>query len=196
MIGGATAPTGPLSPTLVDASASIGSLNTTQTTQQSQITTLQGQVAGLSVAPWALVTDRTTSFTINGTSSNYLAHSLVVPSSTVKTLLICGVAVNMRWTDGTTSAVMMGALQIKRDGESVYSDRARALQTGVYQTLSAWHIETLPAGIGCRIGLGLSVVGAATSSKTAEPAYMWPHIYAIKLPWGSGPDVPIVGAPT
>ncbi|NIY68057.1 hypothetical protein [Streptomyces malaysiensis] len=194
VIGGSSAPTAPITPSLIDASASIGSLNSTQSTQQQQITTMQGQIAALNIAPWATHTARSTSYTLSGGQMNSLAHSLQVPSSTTRTLLLCGVAVTMRWTDAATTAVLMGSLQIKQDGETVYSDRARSLQAGVYQTLSAWHIETLPAGIGCRVGLALSSVGAA-NGKTAEAAYMWPHIYAIKLPWASGPDVPIVGAP-
>ena len=195
VIGGSAAPTGPLTPTLIDASASIGSLNNTQSVQQGQITTMQGQIAALNVAPWAAHSSRSTAFTIAGGSSAYLAHSIAVPSSTFKTLLFCGVTTTMRWTDGTFTAVMQGALQIKRDGESVYSDRARCVQAGVYQTLTCTHLETLPAGVGCRVGIAITPIGTSSTSKTAEPAYMFPHVWAIKLPWSSGPDVPIVDAP-
>lgn len=195
VIGGATAPTGPLSPNLIEASASIGSLNDTQSAQQADITALQGQVASLSVAPWAVRSTRTTAFTVSGGTGGYTytAHSVQVPSSTVKRLMIAHTSVTMRWSDGTTTAVLMGSLQTRPDGQAHYIDRARSLQAGVYQTLSCWHMETVPAGVGLRVGLGVSVVGAASSSKTAEPAYMWPSVYVITLPWSNGNDVPSVG---
>lgn len=192
IIGGASAPTGPLSPSLVDASASIGSLNSTQSTQQEQITTLQGQVAGLSATPWAVATARTTTFTMAGTvKTPTLVHSYQVPSFSQRRLLMVHANLVLGWSGSLTTAVR-AHLQLRADGATAYVDRNVHVQTGNEQSHSLTFIETVEAGNSVRIGLACDVFGTATSSNSVSSHSVDPRLYIVALPW-SGSTVPYLG---
>jgi hypothetical protein len=183
VIGGATAPTGPLSPTLTEASASIGGLNSTQSSQQAAITTMQGQIAALSAAPWAVGTSRTSAFSLAGNvKTPTLVHSYQVPAFTQRRLLIAWANIAVGWKDSTTSAVR-ARLQVQADGASTYVDRNQHIQTGVEQSHTLFFTETVEAGKSVRVGLSIDVYGAATSSKTVQTQEVDPRIYLIALPW-------------
>lgn len=189
VIGGSSAPTGPLSPTLIDASASIGSLNATQSTQQSQITTLQGQVTGLSVTPWAAVTTRETGFTMAGNKTTPQAlMSYQIPAQTSTCLLLLWSSLSIGWTDNTTTIPCRARLQIRPDGSTTYSDRIQDISSGVAQTLQCFHMETVPAGKSHRVQLTVEVYGTAASTKTVETQEFSPRIFMVMLPW-RGPTV-------
>ncbi|MEU9050148.1 hypothetical protein AB0D37_07045 [Streptomyces sp. NPDC048384] len=194
VIGGAVAPTGPLSPTLIEASASIGSLNSTQSTQQSQITTMQGQITALSAAPWAVSTARTSSFSLAGNvRTPTLVHSYQVPSFTQRRLLLVYANISVGWSDTTTAAVR-GRLQLRADGATTYVDRNQHISTGTDQTHSMYFIETVEAGKSVRIGLALDVYGTATSSKVIQTQEVDPRIYIVALPWSASavPYLPVI----
>ncbi|WP_329271926.1 hypothetical protein [Streptomyces sp. NBC_01451] len=192
VVGGTSAPTGPLTPTLIDASASIGSLNATQSTQQGQITTLQGQVAALSAQPWAIGTARTTGFSLAGNvRTPTLVHSYQVPSFTQRRLLLVYGNLCLGWTDGTTTAAVRVRLQLRADGATTYVDRNQHVQTGVDQAHSVFFTETVEAGKSVRIGLAADVYGTATSSKSFETQEIDPRLYIVALPW-SGSAVPFL----
>lgn len=189
VIGGATAPTGPLSPTLIEASASIGSLNATQSTQQSAITTMQGQITALSAAPWAVATARTTLFSLAGNvRAPTLVHSYQVPAFTQRRLLLVYANLAVGWMDTTTAAVR-ARLQLRADGGTAYVDRNQHIETGTDQSHSMFFVETVEAGKSVRIGLSVDIYGAATSSKTIQTQEVAPRIYIVALPW-SGSAVP------
>jgi hypothetical protein len=189
VIGGATAPTGPLSPTLIDASASIGSLNNTQSVQQDQITTMQGQIAALSVSPWAVGTARTTSFSMAGNvKTPTLVHSYQVPSFSQRRLLLVYANICLGWS-GSVSAAVRARLQLRPDGSSTYGDRNIHVQTGNEQSHSMFFIETVEAGKSVRIGLAVDVFGTAASSDTVTSHSVDPRIYIVALPW-TGSAVP------
>ncbi|MFD9815143.1 hypothetical protein [Streptomyces sp. NPDC059080] len=189
MIGGATAPSGPLSPTLIEASASIGSLNSTQSTQQSQINTMQGQIGALSAAPWAVATARTSNFTLSGNvRTPTLVHSYQVPSFTQRRLLVAFGNLCVAWSDSTTASVR-ARLQLRADGATAYVDRNQHIQTGNEQAHTLCFIETVEAGKSIRVGLSVDVYGAATSKSTLMTQEVDPRLYLIALPW-SGAAVP------
>ncbi|MFE2539035.1 hypothetical protein [Actinacidiphila glaucinigra] len=189
VIGGATAPAGPLSPTLIEASASIGSLNSTQSQQQADITTMQGQIAALSTAPWAVATSRTSAFSLAGNvKTPTLVHSYQVPAFTGRRLLIVWANLCVGWTDTTTAAVR-ARLQLRADGSTIYTDRNQHVQTGTEQAHSLYFIETVEAGKSVRIGLAVDIYGAATSAKVVQTQEVDPRIYIVALPW-SGNTVP------
>ncbi|WP_369042247.1 hypothetical protein [Streptomyces sp. Midd1] len=193
VVGGASAPTGPLSPTLVDASASIGSLNATVSTQQGQITTLQGQIAALGAAPWAVATSRVTSFTLAGNvRTPTLVHSYQVPSFTQRRLLVVWGNICTGWGDSTTAAVR-ARLQLRADGATTYVDRNQHIQTGTDQSHSLYFIETVEAGKSVRVGLSLDIYGTATSSKVLNTQEVDPRLYILALPW-SASAVPFLPA--
>ncbi|MEU0215033.1 hypothetical protein ABZ281_07865 [Streptomyces sp. NPDC006265] len=189
VIGGTSAPTGPLSPTLVDASASIGSLNNTQSVQQTQITTLQGQVTALSVSPWAVGTARTTTFSLAGNiKTPTLAHSYQVPSFSQRRLLLVYGNVCLGW-NGTLSTAVRVRLQLRPDGSSTYGDRNMNVQTGNEQSHGLFFTETVEAGKSVRIGLAADVFGTAASTDTVSSHSVHPRIYIVALPW-TGSAVP------
>ncbi|MFJ4686484.1 hypothetical protein [Streptomyces sp. NPDC088789] len=189
VIGGAVAPTGPLSPTLIEASASIGSLNATQSSQQSAITTMQGQITALSAAPWAVATSRTSLFSLAGNvKTPTLVHSYQVPSFTQRRLLIAWANILVGWTDTTTAAVR-ARLQLRADGATTYVDRNQHIDTGTDQSHSMFFIETVEAGKSVRVGLAVDIYGAATSAKSIQTQEIDPRMYLIALPW-SGATVP------
>ena len=189
VVGGAAAPTGPLSPSLIEASASIGSLNSTQSAQQADITTMQGQIAALSAAPWAVATSRTSAFSLAGNvKTPTLVHSYQVPAFTQRRLLIVWANLCVGWTDTTTAAVR-ARLQLRADGGTTYTDRNQHVQTGTEQAHSLYFIETVEAGKSVRIGLAVDIYGAATSAKTVQTQEVDPRIYIVALPW-SGSTVP------
>ncbi|MEV8601817.1 hypothetical protein AB0465_18285 [Streptomyces griseoviridis] len=189
VIGGAVAPSGPLSPTLIEASASIGSLNATQSSQQSAITTMQGQITALSAAPWAVATSRTSLFSLAGNvKTPTLVHSYQVPSFTQRRLLIAWAGISVGWTDTTTAAVR-ARLQLRADGATTYVDRNQHISTGTDQTHTLFFIETVEAGKSVRVGLSVEIYGAATSAKAIQTQEVDPRMYLIALPW-SGATVP------
>ncbi|MFE5853197.1 hypothetical protein ACFQ61_08245 [Streptomyces sp. NPDC056500] len=189
VIGGMVAPTGPLSPTLLEASASIGSLNATQSSQQSVITTMQGQITALSAAPHAVATPRTTLYSLAGNvRTPNLVHSYQLPTFAQTRLLIIHATMALGWTDGTTTASVRGRLMIRNNGASIYTDRVQDFGYGTDQTLSMTHIETLTAGHSIRLGLFCDIFGAAAATKSVESQEFDPRIYAIALPW-TGPAV-------
>lgn len=189
VIGGAVAPTGPLSPTLIEASASIGSLNATQSSQQSAITTMQGQITALSAAPWAVATSRTSLFSLAGNvKTPTLVHSYQVPSFTQRRLLIAWANILVGWTDTTTAAVR-ARLQLRADGATTYVDRNQHIDTGTDQSHTMFFIETVEAGKSVRVGLSVDIYGAATSAKAIQTQEVDPRMYLIALPW-SGATVP------
>lgn len=189
VIGGATAPSGPLSPTLIEASASIGNLNSTQSSQQAAITTMQGQIAALSAAPWAIGTARTSLFSLAGNvKTPTLVHSYQVPAFTQRRLLIAWANIAVGWTDTTTSAVR-ARLQLRADGASTYVDRNQHIQTGTDQSHTLFFVETVEAGQSVRVGLSVDIYGAATSSKAIQTQEVDPRMYLIALPW-TGATVP------
>lgn len=189
VIGGSVAPTGPLSPTLIEASASIGSLNATQSSQQSAITTMQGQITALSAAPWAVATSRTSLFSLAGNvKTPTLVHSYQVPSFTQRRLLIAWANILVGWTDTTTAAVR-ARLQLRADGATTYVDRNQHIDTGTDQSHTMFFIETVEAGKSVRVGLSVDIYGAATSAKAIQTQEVDPRMYLIALPW-SGATVP------
>ncbi|MFJ4739086.1 hypothetical protein [Streptomyces sp. NPDC088775] len=192
LIGGATAPSGPLSPTLIEASASIGSLNATQSAQQAAITTMQGQISGLTAAPWAAATYRPTGFTITGniTTATELL-SFQVPSFAQKRLLLAFSAVSMGWTDNATTAALRSRLQIKADGGTTFVDRTHSIASGVDQTMTCAIVETIDAGKSVLLRVTAEVYGTANFSRSAQTQSVAPRIYAVALPW-TGPSVPNV----
>lgn len=193
VIGGSSAPTGPLTPTLIDASASIGSLNATQSTQQGQITTLQGQIAALSAAPWAVATSRASSFTMAGNvKTPQLVHSYQVPSFTQRRLLMVWGNICVGWSDATTTPIR-ARLQLRADGATTYVDRNQHIAYGTDQSHSMYFIETVEAGKSVRIGLALDVYGTATSSKIVNTQEVDPRLYILALPW-SASTVPFLPA--
>ncbi|WP_328749321.1 MULTISPECIES: hypothetical protein [unclassified Streptomyces] len=194
VIGGAVAPTGPLSPTLIEASASIGSLNATQSSQQSAITTMQGQITALSAAPWAVGTARTSLFSLAGNvKTPTLVHSYQVPSFTQRRLLIAWANICVGWSDTTTAAVR-ARLQLRADGATTYVDRNQHISTGTDQTHSMFFIETVEAGKSVRVGLAVDIYGAATSAKSIQTQEIDPRMYLIALPWSGGtvPYMPVI----
>ncbi|MGW1180157.1 hypothetical protein [Streptomyces drozdowiczii] len=189
VIGGATAPTGPLSPSLIEASASIGSLNATQSSQQAAITTMQGQITALSAAPWAVATARTTLFALAGNvKTPTLVHSYQVPAFTQRRLLIAWANISVGWTDTTTAAVRI-RLQLRADGATTYVDRNQHIQTGTDQSHSLFFIETVEAGKSVRVGLSADIYGAAASKSAIQTQEVDPRMYLIALPW-TGATVP------
>ncbi|MEW1922249.1 hypothetical protein [Streptomyces sp. NPDC088360] len=193
VIGGATAPSGPLSPTLTEASASIGSLNATQSSQQSAITTMQGQISALSASPWAVGTARTSLFSLAGNvRTPTLVLSYQVPSFTQRRLLLAYANISVGWMDTTTAAVR-ARLQLRADGATAYVDRNQHIQTGTDQSHSMFFIETIEAGKSVRVGLAVDIYGSATSSKTIQTQEVDPRIYMVALPWTGGtvPYLPI-----
>lgn len=189
VIGGTSAPTGPLSPTLVDASASIGSLNNTQSVQQAQINTLQGQVSALSVSPWAIGTARTTTFSMAGNvKTATLVHSYQVPSFAQRRLLLVYANIVLGWSGSLSTAVRV-RLRLQPDGSTVYGDRNINVQTGNEQSHSLFFTETVEAGKSVRIGLAMDVFGTAASTDTVTSHSVDPRIYIVALPW-TGSAVP------
>ncbi|WP_411087799.1 hypothetical protein [Streptomyces sp. 061-3] len=189
VIGGTVAPTGPISPTLIEASASIGSLNSTQSAQQADITTMQGQISALSAAPWAAGTSRTSLFTLAGNvKTPTLVHSYQVPPFTQRRLLIAWANISVGWTDGTTAAVR-ARLQLRGDGATTYVDRNQHIQTGTDQSHTMFFVETVEAGKSVRVGLAVDIYGTATSAKAIQTQEVDPRIYMIALPW-TGATVP------
>lgn len=183
VVGGTTAPTAPLSPTLVDASASIGSLNATQSTQQSQISTLQGQVAALNVAPWAVATRRTDVFSIAGTvGTPQMVLSYQVPAFSQRRMLIVHGTLVLGWSNSTTAAVR-GRIQLRADGASTYEDRNQSISSGNVQTMQLHFAETVEAGKSVRVGLACDVFGNASSSSFIETREVDPRLYILALPW-------------
>ncbi|MET8342471.1 hypothetical protein [Streptomyces microflavus] len=192
VIGGSVAPSGPLSPSLIEASASIGSLNSTQSSQQGQITTLNGQVTQLSVSPWAAVAYRESGYSIAGNKTTpYSVISYQIPPQTQTCLLMMWSTVSMGWVD-TTTAALRSRLQIRPDGSTTYSDRIQCIESGNAQTLNCFHMETVAAGKSPRAQLTVEVYGAATSTKTAEAQEFGARIFLIMLPW-RGPAVAFPG---
>ncbi|MFF8283330.1 hypothetical protein ACF06W_11475 [Streptomyces albus] len=193
VIGGATAPSGPLSPNLIEASASIGSLNSTQSAQQQAISTMQGQISALSATPWAVATARTSAFSLAGNvRTPTLVHSYQVPAFTQRRLLIVFGALCMAWSDSTTAAVR-ARLQLRADGATSYVDRNVHIQTGNEQAHTLYFIETVEAGKSVRIGLSADVYGAATSKSTVRTQEVDPRLYIVALPWAGGavPHLPV-----
>ncbi|WNI17636.1 hypothetical protein [Actinacidiphila sp. ITFR-21] len=189
VIGGATAPTGPLSPSLIEASASIGSLNSTQSSQQSAITTMQGQITALSAAPWAVATSRTALFSLAGNvKTPTLVHSYQVPTFTERRLLIAHSTISVGWTD-TTAAAVRARIQLRADGATTYVDRNQFIANGTDQTMHLHFIETVEAGKSVRVGISLDIYGAAASSKAIQTQELSPRMYLMALPW-TGPTVP------
>ncbi|MET9360396.1 hypothetical protein ABZX93_05755 [Streptomyces sp. NPDC006632] len=194
VIGGSVAPTGPLSPTLIEASASIGSLNSTQSAQQSAITTMQGQITALSAAPWAVATSRTSLFSLAGNvKTPTLVHSYQVPAFTQRRLLIAHSNISVGWMDTTTAAIR-ARLQLRADGGTTYVDRNQYIANGTDQSMHLHFIETIEAGKSVRVGLSLDVYGAATSAKTIQTQEVSPRMYLIALPWTGGtvPYLPVI----
>lgn len=188
VIGGSAAPTGPLSPSVIDASASIGSLNATQTTQQSQITTMQGQITALSATPWAVATARTTTFTMPGTTKTpLLALSYQLPTWTQRRLLIAFGTISVGWS-GTYTTALRSRLQLMAHGTTTYVDRNINVQNGNDQCHNVFCIETVEAGLSPRVGLAMDVFGATNSGSVTSQA-LDPRLYLIGLPW-SGSTVP------
>lgn len=193
VIGGSSAPTGPLTPTLIDASASIGSLNSTQSTQQGQITTIQGQISALNVAPWAAVSMRTTGWTIAGnktTPTGVLSYQ--IPAQTSTCLLLLWSTMSAGWTDNTTTVPLRSRLQIRPDGSTTYADRIQSITSGVAQTLSCFHMETVPAGKSHRAQATIEVYGTAASTKVVEAQEFGARLFMVMLPW-RGPTVTFPG---
>ncbi|MGW3860689.1 hypothetical protein ACWEDZ_04305 [Streptomyces sp. NPDC005047] len=193
VIGGSVAPTGPLTPNLIDASASIGSLNNTQSVQQGQITTLQGQFATLNIAPWAAVSARTSGWSIAGNKRTPTAVlSYQIPAQTSTCLLLLWSTMSAGWMDGTTTAALRSRLQIRPDGSSAYSDRIQDIASGVAQTLQCFHMETVPAGKSHRAQATIEVYGTAASTKTVEAQEFGARLFMVMLPW-RGPTVSFPG---
>ena len=189
VIGGSSAPTGALSPSVIDASASIGSLNATQSAQQSQITTMQGQISTLSAAPWAVSTARASSFSLAGNvRTPTLVHSYQVPSFTQRRLLLVYGHLCLGWDDSSTTAVR-ARLQLRADGGTTYVDRNQHISTGTDQTHNMLFVETVEPGNSVRIGLSVDIYGTSTSAKSIETEEVSPRLYIVALPW-SGPTVP------
>ncbi|MGW3153728.1 hypothetical protein [Streptomyces sp. NPDC001089] len=189
VIGGAAAPTGPLSPSLVDASASIGSLNATQSTQQSQITTLQGQVSALSAAPWAVATKNSAVISIQGSNrSRQTAHSYQVPAFSQRRLLIAYGTMIMGWSD-TSTAAARGVISLRPDGSTTYGDRNYAIAKGNRQTMSLFFLETVEAGKSPRVALQVEMYDSGSSSSYLEPYEVDPRLYLLAIPY-SGSAVP------
>ncbi|MEV6309974.1 hypothetical protein AB0M10_15415 [Streptomyces sp. NPDC051840] len=191
VIGGVTAPTGPLSPTLIEASASIGSLNQTQSSQQSDIVTMQGQIAALTATPWAVATSRTSAYSIPGTTKTpVLAHSYQVPAFTQRRLLLAWGNLSYTWTDNVTDVSVRVRLQLRADGGTQYVDRNQSIETGQKSAASLFFLETVEAGKSVRVGMSVDVYGSAPSTKTlALISDIDPRLYLVALPW-SGSAVP------
>ncbi len=189
VIGGTVAPSGPLSPTLIEASASIGSLNATQSSQQSAITTIQGQISALSAAPWAVSTARASSFSLAGNvRTPTLVHSYQVPSFTQRRLLLVYGHICIGWNDSSTTSVR-ARLQLRADGGTAYVDRNQHISAGIDQTHNMFFVETVEPGNSVRIGLSVDIYGTSTSAKSIETEEVSPRLYIVALPW-SGPTVP------
>ncbi|MEV5264811.1 hypothetical protein [Streptomyces werraensis] len=190
VIGGATAPAGPLQPSVIDASASIGSLNETQSAQQNQITTLQGQINALNATPWAGASSRPTQFTMPGnTKTPQLVHSHQVPTFNERRLLLAYATANFDWSSTSVTASLRAHLQLRPDGSTAYEDRNLSVQTGNEQHHSLFFLETVDAGQSVRVGLSFDVYGSATSSVTARTQAARSRIYVVALPWSTGPAV-------
>lgn len=188
VIGGSSAPTGPLSPSLIEASASIGSLNSTQSSQQEAITTLQGQISALNAAPWAVATSRTTPFSMAGnTKTPTLVHSYQVPAFTQRRLLLAYGNLAYTWTDNATEVSVRVRLQLRADGGTQYVDRNQQIQTGSKASPSLMFAETVEAGKSVRVGLAIDVYGSASASTTvATVTDVDPRMYLVALPWSGG----------
>lgn len=193
VIGGTSAPTGPLAPTLIEASASIGSLNSTQSTQQGQITTMQGQITALNAAPWAAVAYRASGWTLAGNKRTPTAIvSYQVPAQTSTCLLLLWSTMSAGWTDNATTAPLRSRLQIRPDGSTVFGDRIQDISSGIAQTLQCFHMETVPAGKSHRVQSTAEVYGTAASTKTVEAQEFGARIFMVMLPW-RGPTVTFPG---
>lgn len=193
VVGGSSAPTGPLLPSMVDASASIGSLNATQSTQQGQITTMQGQISALNAAPWAAVATRDATWAMAGNKKTPQALlSYQIPAQTSTCLLLLWSTVSAAWADNTTTVQLRSRLQIRPDGSTTYSDRMQAITAGVGQTPSCFHMETVPAGKSHRPQVTIEVFGTATSTKTVEAQEYGARLFMVMLPW-RGPTVTFPG---
>lgn len=191
VIGGSAAPSGPLSPSLIDASASIGSLNATQSTQAGQITTLQGQVAALSVTPWAAATRRSTSFSLTGSSrSRSVVLSYQIPSFTQRRLLAVWGQMILGWSD-TTTAAARGVLQVQASGSTTYTDRTYSIAKGNTQTMNLFCLETVEAGQSPRVAIAVEMYDFAGSSSFLENTEIDPRMYMLALPW-TGTTVPFL----
>lgn len=191
VIGGATAPAGPLQPSVIDASASIGSLNDTQSAQQTQIETLQGQVTALNAAPWAGSSARSTQFTMPGnTSTPQLMQSHQVPAFNERRLLLAFGHTVMDWSSTSVTAALRTYLTLRPDGSTTYEDRNVSVQSGHEQTHTLFFAETVEAGRSVRVGLSIDVWGTAPSNVTARTRAAAARIYVVALPWSTGPSVP------
>lgn len=195
VIGGSQAPTAPLSPTLVDASASIDSLNTTQSTQQSQITTLQGQVSGLSVTPWAASTSaEVDAFTIPGnTKSGQFILTYQVPTFTQRRLLCVWGACILGWSSSSITTALRTRLMIKNPGDTGYSSLDWNVANGNDQGHQLFYLQTVDAGFSVSVGLAADVYGTSVSNATVSTESMKPRLFMLALPWGTGPSVPFLG---
>ncbi|MFE4527117.1 hypothetical protein ACFRMO_07955 [Streptomyces anulatus] len=191
VIGGATAPTGPLSPTITEASASIGSLNATQSSQQTDIAQIKDQIARLSAVPWASATARTTTLSITGTTRTPTqVHSMTIPSAPQRRLLMVHTTMSVGWTDNATTTQARARLQLRADGSATYTDRNISITSGVDQTATLSFVETVEAGKSPSVRLTLEVYGqSASSSRILATQSPDPRIYAVALPW-SGLTVP------
>ncbi|MFH9731861.1 hypothetical protein [Streptomyces sp. NPDC017260] len=187
VIGGSSAPAEPLSPSVIDASASIGSLNATQSTQQSQITTLQGQISALNVAPWATRTARTSGFSMRGDRTPTLVHSYQVPSFAQRRLLLAWASISVGWSTSTTTSIRT-RLQLRADGGTQYVDRNINVEAGVDQGHQLFFMETVEAGNSVRIGLAMDCYGPAQNANIVTQS-LDPRMYLVALPW-TGPTVP------
>ncbi|MFV0135508.1 hypothetical protein ACLGIH_20190 [Streptomyces sp. HMX87] len=190
VIGGSTAPTGPLQPSVIDASASIGSLNTTQSKQQAQITTLQGQVSALSVAPWAKSTSRTSAWSMPGTTKSATTiHSYQVPSFSQRRLLIVFASVILGWSVASVSTAVRTRLMVRADGGTAYVSRNWGVENGNDQAHHLFFLETVEAGDSVNVALAADVYGASVSNANVYTQSMDPRLYLIALPW-TGSTVP------
>jgi len=154
---------------------------------------LQGQVAGLSAAPWAGVALRTTGWTLAGNKTSPTGIvSYQLPSQTSTCLLLAWSTLSAGWTDNTTTVPLRSRLQLRPDGSSTYSDRIQCITSGVAQTLSCFHMETVPAGKSHRLQVTAEVYGTAASTKTVEAQEFGARIFMVLLPW-RGPTVSFPG---
>lgn len=195
VIGGTTAPSGPLSPTLIQASASIGSLNTSITNLTGRVDTLNTRVDNLATPQTGAGAERRPwNFSIWATTTTYEAmHTATVPARNYPCLMIAyfcslwywpGQAANQNWT-------LNSQLAVKVDGQSSYTPRMEAAGAGFHQTLTGLYMEKIPTGKGVSLRHDIRCVPGGPGGIQANTGGFCPYIYTIMLPY-TGADVPVV----
>ncbi|MEV7902157.1 hypothetical protein [Streptomyces anulatus] len=176
---------------MIEASASIGSLNATQSEQQMELATIKDQLAKLSATPWASATARTTDLSISGTTRTPTqVHSMTIPASPQRRLLMVHTTMCFGWTNNSTTTQARSRLQLRADGSATYVDRNLSITSGVDQTMTLSFVETVEAGKSPSVRLTVEVYGrSAAASDTFTTQQPNPRIYAVALPW-TGLTVP------